>query len=76
MSIPAFSGEYECYVDVEGERIPCSVSFDVEENGYKPLVYGIFDLDDDSDLTQRVDEEEFDRVYAELCQFVAERILN
>ena len=73
----AMNNEYETYADIEGDRIPCSVSYEVESNGYKPLVYGIFALDDyDTDITARVPEDEFDRIYGELCQVVAENILG
>ena len=46
-----------------GHTMDIVVAYEVD--GYKPLVYGLFDTDE-RDLTNEVDEREYDRIY-ELC---------
>ena len=71
--IGATMKELGFYVDIEGERLACTAVYETERNGYKPLIYGIFD-ENDKDITLRVPENEFDRIYDELCQHVAENL--
>lgn len=66
--------EYSTHADIEGERGPVVVSYELD--GYKPLIYGIFTEDDDEDLTLVISEDEFDRIYLEVSQHVIENMIE
>ena len=62
--------EYETYADIDGERGPVVVAYEVDR--YKPLIYGIFHPETDEDLTAEITEPEFDRIYMEVSQHIIE----
>jgi len=66
------NNELDTYVDIDGERIPVTVSYECETGEYKPLLAGFF-MHDGTDITVSIPENEFDRVYAELCDEVVQR---
>ena len=66
--------EYDGYVDIDGERIPVTVGYECDPGEYKPTRFGFF-THDDRDITVSVPENEFDRVYSELCDEVAQRFV-
>lgn len=53
--------EYETHAEIKGERRVVVASYELD--GYKPIIYGIFD-EDDNDVTELVD---YDRIYTDLC---------
>ena len=55
----------------DGSYREVCLSFDVD--GYKPIVYGVFDAETDEDLTDLVKTESYDEVYALICLAVSER---
>lgn len=64
--------DYFTYVQLKDGSVK-RVSFSFDLDGYKPLVYGVFDAETDDDLTDQVSESEFDKVYGKICESVAER---
>lgn len=64
--------EYSTYADIDGERGPVVVSYELD--GYEPLIFGVFSEADDEDLTLVISEAEFDRIHAEVSQHVIERM--
>lgn len=58
--------------DIEGERVPVIVSYEVD--GIKPLIYGVFTADDkDEDVTLLLVDAVYDRIYEEVSQHVVDR---
>ena len=68
------TNEHDTYVDIDGERIPVTVEYECDRGEYKPTLVGFF-THDDKDITVSVPENEFDRIYAELCDEVTQRIV-
>ncbi len=59
------NNEYECKAWIDGKLTPVVVSYEIDD--MHPLVYGIFSADMvDTDLTDKVSEPEFDRIYQEI----------
>ena len=66
--------EYETHCDIDGERGQVVVTYFLESGEYQPLIYGIFEIDSDQDITVAVPENEFDRIYEEVCQDSLDRL--
>ena len=66
------NNEYETLVTLNGSLALVSVSYEMD--GYKPLIYGIFLMDEfDTDVTVDIEESEFDRVYTLIERHEAEK---
>lgn len=63
------NSEYETKAWIKGKLVPVTASFDLD--GYKPLIYGIFDTND-IDVTEEIHPDEFDRIYTEIMISVQE----
>jgi hypothetical protein len=57
------NGEYETKAWVNDKLIPVVATFEMD--GYKPLIYGIFDAEI-NDVTEELHPDEFDRIYTEI----------
>ena len=63
--------EYNCKAFVNG--VLCDVVASYEIDYPDALVYGVFKLDDpDTDVTEKIHPDEFDRIYTEICTKVVE----
>lgn len=63
--------EFETYADIDGERGPVVVSYDLD--GYKPIGLWVSTLDD-VDITIQIPESEYDRLYELACKKAAENL--
>jgi hypothetical protein len=52
--------EFETKAWVDGKLVNVIASYEMD--GIKPLVYGVFDADD-NDVTEKIHVDEFDRIY-------------
>ncbi len=57
------NSEYETKAWVNGKLVPVTATFELD--GYKPLIYGIFDPLE-NDITELIHPDEFDRIYLEI----------
>lgn len=62
--------EMEAQVTMKDGTIkPVTVCYEVDDNGYKPLLYGMFD-ENDNDVTNEVTDQSCDMVYEAACQHI------
>ena len=54
--------EYECKAWIDGKLTPVVASYEIDD--MHPLIFGIFSAD--TDVTDKVAEQEFDRIYMEI----------
>ena len=61
--------EYESKVWIDGKLLDVVAPYEVDY--LEPLVYGVFTLDDmDTDVTEKIHPDEFDRIYREISEKV------
>ena len=63
--------EYECKAWIDGKPVEVVATYEVDFPD--ALIYGVFMIDEpDTDVTEKVHPDEFDRIYHEICAKVYE----
>ena len=67
--------EHETQAEINGNMIDITASYELD--GYKPLIYGLFETADGSnDLTNFISEADYDRIYEEISLAVIENMTD
>ena len=64
--------EHQTYAIIDGKRVEVVATYDVD--GYKPLIYGLFD--GETDLTNSITNADYDRIYTEISESVIENMIE
>lgn len=65
--------ELKMTLELDGQQVEAFICY--EPDGYKPLVYGVFDSKG-QDITQLISESEYDRAYVAACDDVVDRMMD
>jgi hypothetical protein len=66
--------EYETHCDIDGERGQVVVTYFLERGEYEPEIFGIFNAENDQDITVAVPQNEYERISEEVLQDSLDRL--